>query len=68
MGGTPFLDQDDGVPPCQVGMGYPPVLTWDLDGGYPHPNQNSMLCTWYAAGDMPFAFTQEDFLVFDMNM
>ena len=54
-------------------MGGTPVLTWD--GGTPHqgqvpgqdwggtPNWNSIACTCYAAGGMPLAFTQEDFLV-----
>ena len=28
------------------------------------PNRNSIVCTCYAAGGMPLAFTQEDFLVF----
>ena len=32
-------------------------------GGGSSPNQNSMVCTCYAAGGMPLAFTQEDFLV-----
>ena len=43
--------QQDGVPPCpgQDGGGY---LNW-----------NSMACTCYAAGGMPLAFTQEEFLV-----
>ena len=38
-------------PPGQVRMGYP-------------PGQNSRASTYYAAGGMPLAFTQEDFLVF----
>ena len=66
----------DGVPP-QPGMGYPPIKTWlgyppPWDGvppptwdGVPPlpPRQSSIASTCYAAGGMPLAFTQEDFLV-----
>ena len=44
----------DGYPP-QHGTGYPP--TW------PPPRQSSIASTCYAAGGVPLAFTQEDFLV-----
>ena len=60
--------QDGGVPPVQVGSqvgtgGVPPVPGQDRGaGGY--PIQNSIACTCYAAGGMPLAFTQEDFLVY----
>ena len=47
----------DGVPPGH-GMGYPPRP----EMGYP-PRQISIASTCYAAGGMPLAFTQEDFLV-----
>ena len=67
----------DGVPPSQNWMGYPtPCQEWmgspqpGLDGvppgqnwmGYP-PIRQSIASTCYAAGGMPLAFTQEDFLV-----
>ena len=52
----------DGVPPVQDWMGY--VQDWM---GYPTPRpvrrQSSIANTCYAAGGMPLAFTQEDFLV-----
>ena len=50
--------------------GVAPIMTWD--GGTPpsrsdprsrgNPNWNSIACTCYAAGGMPLALTQEDFL------
>ena len=50
----------DGVPP-QDWLGYPPS---GLDGGIPSVRrQRSRVSTCYAAGGMPLAFTQEDFLV-----
>ena len=57
----------DGVPP-RPEMGYPPQ-TWDWvpprpGTRYPpQPRQISIASTCYAAGGMPLAFTQEDFLV-----
>ena len=71
MGGTP-----PGVPPVSW-MGYPsqrvpPLAGWGTPGrvsptGVPPsrgtPHQTSTACTCYAAGGMPLAFTQEDFLV-----
>ena len=49
----------------QPGMGYPSAQTWD---GVPPPTrQSSIAITCYAAGGMPLAFTQEDFLVFSSN-
>ena len=59
-----------GYPPGP-GMGYPPrpgigspfPQTWD---GVPPPRQVSIANTCYAAGGMPLAFTQEDFLVTHM--
>ena len=52
-----------GYPPPRPGIGYPPP--W-LDGVPPPPQirQSSIASTCYAAGGMPLAFTQEDFLVF----
>ena len=60
MGGTPFPGLDGwGIPP---GKGVSP---WQ---GYP-PQKTSTACTWYTAGGMPLAFTQEDFLVsFSMDI
>ena len=55
-GGTPHPGLD-GVPPgpdLQDWMGYPPP---------PARRQSSIASTSYAAGGMPLAFTQEDFLV-----
>ena len=55
-GGTPFSGPGGGYPPRRSGRGTPPGK------GYPPPG-SSIACTCYAAGGMPFAFTQEDFLV-----
>ena len=65
-----------GYPPGQVWMvgrypGYPPGQVWMVGGtqGTPHhdwmgyPPPTSIASTCYAAGGMPLAFTQEDFLV-----
>ena len=66
--GTPLHQTWDWVPPPPdlglgphpgPGMGYPP----DMGRGTP-PGQISIASTCYAAGSMPLAFTQEDFLVF----
>ena len=54
LGGTPVTD---GVPPGQYG-GYPPIQDWMEYP--PPPTQDSEACTYYAAGGMPLAFTQED--------
>ena len=68
----------DGVPPTNLGWGTPPPSRpgwgtpppWDgvpptLGWGTPSPTrQSSIASTCYAAGGMPLAFTQEDFLVF----
>ena len=61
-GGVPRVlpHHQDGVPPISR-MGYPPVQV-RIGGGY--LNWNSMACTCYAAGGMPLAFTQEEFLVY----
>ena len=50
-------DMGQGTPP-DMGQGTPPDLRW----GTP-PRQISIVSTCYAAGGMPLAFTQEDFLV-----
>ena len=42
---------------------YPPTLRWDT----PPPRQISIASTCYAAGGMPLAFTQEDFLVYNFK-
>ena len=70
-GGTPHQQNDvppspdlgqglDGVPPIQDWMGYP--CPW-LD--LVHPISKASTC--YAAGGVPLAFTQEDFLVLRWN-
>ena len=71
--GTPILPDGGGVPPSQVRMGGGciPILGHNRGRGVPHvqvrtggtPNRNSTACTCCAAGSMPLAFTQEDFLV-----
>ena len=59
MGYPPYLDLGQGTP--QPEMGYPP--TWD--GVLPPPlHRSAYASTCYAAGSVPLAFTQEDFLVF----
>ena len=51
--GTTWAGQDWGTPPGQDRTGIPPL-----------PQRlNTRESTWYAAGTMPLAFTQEDFLV-----
>ena len=52
--GYPFLGQDRGGTQSKVRAGR---------GGGVSPNWNSIVCTCYAAGGMPLAFTQEDFLI-----
>ena len=52
-----------GIPPSNFGWGIPPSKTgW---GTSPSPIRRliSKACTSYAAGGVPLAFTQEDFLV-----
>ena len=75
QGDDPIPGQD-GTPirngwgtPCQDWMEYPPS---GLDGGTPHqdwmgypPHQGIGRQSSYAAGGMPLAFTQKDFLVID---
>ena len=72
--GTPI--QIWGTHPSQVRMVYPPlpqpgqdgVPSLARDGVLPSPGQGSRWSTWYAAGGMPFAFTQEDFLVLPLKI
>ena len=66
--GVPHPRSGLGVPQCTPyhdWMGYPPHPHHDWMG-YPSPTpirQSSIASTCYTAGDMPLAFTQEDFLV-----
>ena len=73
-GGTPFPGLDGGYPlpgGTPPGKGVPPSAGLPpLGRGYPSPptggtspHQTSTVCTCYAAGGVPLAFTQEDFLV-----
>ena len=77
---SPIQLSGEGVPPYQVwtGGGYPfpsggghPFPGLDGGRGYPPgkgvppPHQTSTACTCYAAGGVPLAFTQEDFLVLE---
>ena len=57
-----MVEGTQGTPPGQVRMGYPPTMTgW----GTPlHQHSEHLL---YAAGGMPLAFTQEDFLILEYN-
>ena len=78
---TPSQVGVSGYPPGQVWMGggtwgtpsarsgwYPGYPPPGLDGVPPTPiRQSSIARTCYLAGSMPFAFTQEDFLVFLFN-
>ena len=50
-----------GTPPTEIWDGVPPYLRW----GTP-PLQSSIASTCYAAGGVPLAFTQKDFLVFTL--
>ena len=64
---VPPQDLGQGTPTPSPEMGYLP-WTWDgvppLDKGWgTPPRQISIASTCYAAGGMPLAFTQEDFLV-----
>ena len=66
QGPGPPLDLGPGTPPdlglgnpLDLGLGTPPTL--DLGPGTPPPTSTASTC--YAAGGVPLAFTQEDFLV-----
>ena len=70
-----------GYPIPGLGRGYPPARSGRWGGGVPwvppttrtgwgtHPpsRQSSIASTCYAAGGMPLAFTQEDFLVLNVG-
>ena len=73
-GVPPYIDLEWGTLPSlpRPGMGTPlplphPDLRWGTplpEMGYPPPiTQSSIASTCYAAGGVPLAFTQEDFLV-----
>ena len=66
--GVPPASTWEGLPPSPPGPGKgipPPVQVRSKDrGGGGYPNQNSIECTFYAAGGMPLTFMQEDFSVF----
>ena len=56
-----------GVPPHPwMGWGVP-LSRSDPMGAGGTPYGNSIVCTYYAVGGMPLAFTQEDFLVRTMR-
>ena len=71
LGGEVFHPRSgQGGTPSQVWMGGvpwgTPIQVW-IVGVTPSPTpirQSSIASTWYPAGGMPLAFTQEDFLVF----
>ena len=52
-------------PPTKTELGYPPPLQSGQDWGtnLPTPGQDSRMSTCYAAGGMPLAVTQGDFLI-----
>ena len=63
---VPPLDLGQGTPPLDLGQGTPPDLgqgTLPPDLGWGTPPTWDIASTCYAAGGMPLAFTQEDFLV-----
>ena len=62
------LPGQDGGYPLSAGWGYPPPIQVPSQdgGGEVTPNQNNIACICYAAGGMPLAFTQEDFLVWTL--
>ena len=64
-GGTPFCWPMGypGYPPSKIGWGTPPPFRPGMRG-YPRylPPQLAKRSTYYAAGGVPLAFTQEDFL------
>ena len=73
IGGTPISRMGylpyPWVPPVRR-MGYPPDLRWGVPPsktGWGTPLPVSKTSTCYAAGGVPLAFTQEDFLVFHFS-
>ena len=68
IGGTPQVWMVGGGTPDQVWMvggypGIPPDQAWMIGVPPPPIRQSSIASTCYAAGGVPLAFTQEDFLV-----
>ena len=74
--GVPLPKSDRGNPLPDLGRGTP-ILTWDLDGGYPvqvpgqdrgwgTPYWNSIACTSYMVGGIPLVFMQ-DFCIKSRN-
>ena len=63
--GIPFPGPGRGCPPSRSRQGgtrvTPPTWTWT--GGGVYPDRSRIACTCYAAGGVPLAFTQEDFIV-----
>ena len=67
-GGTPSQVQVGGVlhPRSRYGVPHPRSRGYHIPGGYPgYPHGIASTCCGYAAGGMPLAFMQEDFLVYD---
>ena len=62
-GGTPSF-QTGGVSPSQVRKAGVPLNWMGVTPPLPTHRDSSIASTCYAAGGMPLAFTQEDFLVF----
>ena len=64
-GGVPQPGLDGGVGTLSLGWGGTPARTgwWGGDPPTPPIRQSSIASTCHAAGGMPLAFTQEDFLV-----
>ena len=67
-GHTPFqVQMGGGEYSLRSGWGVPPCP--GLDGVHPPPSgQISIASTCYAAGGVPLAFTQEDFLVINVEL
>ena len=64
LDGVPPHAELDGIPPpIQDWMGYPSPRLEGVPPPTPTRRQISKESTCYAPGDMPLAFTQEDFLV-----
>ena len=71
-GGIPFPGLDRGYPiqltgGTPPGKEYPPPHRGYPPSGVP-PYQSSTACTFYAAGGVPLAFMQEDFLVYIIRL
>ena len=62
-GGVPHPMSGEGVPqPWTGGVPHVGGVPHPMSGGYP-PTEIASTCYGYAAGGVPLAFTQEDFLV-----